>query len=145
MRILCLLLPNFPLRCEIQRRPDISHCSAVVLQPRESSGSQKLVLDHSPELAGLHRDMPLQQALSRYSEVELIQADLPYYWSIFNAILDSLEFKSPSRSGRDHSPPSLATTDGELCAHVTRWGNSKKTFARAYSSFTRDSFERIPS
>jgi len=47
-------------------------------------GSQKLVLDYSPQLEGLQPDMPLQQALSRHGEIELIQADIPYYWSAFN-------------------------------------------------------------
>jgi DNA polymerase-4/protein ImuB len=73
----------------------------VVLQPKDSAGSQKLVLDFSPELEDLQRDMPLQQALSRHGEVELIQSDMPYYWSIFNQILDALELKSPLVEGAD--------------------------------------------
>lgn len=101
MRVLCLILSHFPLRCEIQRHLDIGDCPSVVLQPKDSAGSQKLVLDFSPELEDLQRDMPLQQALSRHGEVELIQSDMPYYWSIFNQILDALELKSPLVEGAD--------------------------------------------
>jgi DNA polymerase IV len=92
MKILCVLLPHFPLRCEALRYPDIDGCPAIVTS---SVGSQKLVLDYSPELTDLQRNMPLQQALSRHGEARLIQADVPYYWSIFNAVLDALEEKSP--------------------------------------------------
>jgi DNA polymerase-4/protein ImuB len=62
-------------------------------------GSQKLVLDYSPECKGLQREMPLQQALSLYGEAELIQADIPYYWDVFNEMLDLLEEKSPLVEG----------------------------------------------
>jgi hypothetical protein len=56
-------------------------------------GSQKLVLDYSPECKGLQHEMPLQQALSLYGEAELIQADIPYYWDVFNETLDLMEEK----------------------------------------------------
>jgi DNA polymerase-4/protein ImuB len=59
------------------------------------SGSQKLVLDYSPKLKGLKRGMTLQQVLSRHSKAKILQADVPYYWSVFNNILDGLETRSP--------------------------------------------------
>ena len=147
MKVLCVLLPHFPLRCEIRRhytqtkeginfpsdkiteektggfeesnikggaarhtdieggaarRADIKGCAVVAdnciirgMIVTYAVGSQKLVLDYSPELEGLQRDMPLQQALSRHGEVELVQADIPHYRSVFNELLDSLEEKSP--------------------------------------------------
>jgi DNA polymerase IV len=91
MKALCVLLPHFPLRCEVRE-----DSPAVI---NYSTGSQKLVLDYSPELEGLQQDMPLQQALSKHGEVELIQADIPHYWSVFNEILDLLETKSPLVEG----------------------------------------------
>jgi len=98
MKILCVLLPHFPLRCEVRRQPGIESDSAVITY---AVGSQKLVLDYSPQLEGLQPDMPLQQALSRHGEIELIQADIPYYWSAFNEILDALEKRSPLVEGSD--------------------------------------------
>lgn len=98
MRMLCLLLPNFPLRCEIQRRPALRASMMVVTS---TAGSQKLVLDFSPKLKGLQPGMPLQEALARYGEIEIIPADMPYYWSAFNRILDSLELKSPLVEGAE--------------------------------------------
>ena len=98
MKILCVLLPHFPLSCEVRRHPDLAGRPVIVIY---TAGSQKLVLDYSPELDGLQRDMPLQQALSRHGQVTLLQADIPYYWSIFNELLDLLETKSPLVEGFD--------------------------------------------
>jgi DNA polymerase-4/protein ImuB len=66
-----------------------------------AAGSQKLVLDYSNELKSLQREMPLQQALSLQAEAELIHADIPYYCSVFNGILDALEKRSPLVEGTD--------------------------------------------
>ena len=43
--------------------------------------------------------MPVQQALARHGHVELVHADMAYYWSAFNEILDALELKSPLVEG----------------------------------------------
>ncbi len=66
-----------------------------------ASGSQKLVLDYSPELDGLQRDMPIQQALARHGRAELLPADMPYYRTIFNRLLDVLEDVSPLVEGTE--------------------------------------------
>jgi len=66
-----------------------------------SQGSQKLVLDFSPGLSGLQRDMPVQEALARCGEAVLVQGDLSRYWSVFHEILDALEQRSPLVEGAD--------------------------------------------
>ncbi len=98
MKILCILLPHFPLRCETLRHPGINGCPVIITR---AIGSQKLVLDYSPELNNLCVGMPLQQALSSHGEADLMHADMPYYWTIFNEILDALEEKSPLVEGTD--------------------------------------------
>jgi DNA polymerase-4/protein ImuB len=62
-------------------------------------GSQRLVLDYSPGLDGLERDMPLQQALSLNGEMEVLHADVQHYRQVFDGILDALELKSPLVEG----------------------------------------------
>jgi len=98
VRVLCVLLPHFPFMCETRRNPAIKGRSAVITR---TAGSQKLVFDYSPGLDGLHRDMPLQQALSRHANIELLQADIPYYWAVFNRVLDSMEQRSPLVEGSE--------------------------------------------
>lgn len=97
MKVLCVVLPNFLLRCELARHPEISRPAILT----RTAGSQKLVLDASPELAGLSPETPLQQALARYGEAGLIPADEPYYRSVFNDLLDKLEAKCPLVEGAE--------------------------------------------
>ncbi len=98
MKILCVRLPHFPMRCEIRRRPDMENCPAVITR---GDGSRKLVLDYSPELKDLRPDMPVQQALARYGTAELVPADIPYYRATFNGILDEMEGISPLVEGSE--------------------------------------------
>ena len=84
--------------CEVRRNPAVKGRPAIVTR---TEGSQKLVLDWAPDLAGLQRDMHLQAALARHCSVELVQADMPCYRSIWNGILDALEMKSPLVEGAD--------------------------------------------
>jgi len=101
MKLLCVLLPHFPLRCEVLRGKARDGMPTIVLQPKDRSSSQKIVLDFSPELERLQPDMPLQQALSLYGDSDLLQADVPYYRSVFSDILDRLEEKSPLVEGAE--------------------------------------------
>jgi len=84
--------------CEVRRNPAVKGRPAIVTR---TEGSQKLVLDWAPDLAGLQRDMHLQAALARHGSVELVQADMPHYRSAWNGILDALEMKSPLVEGAD--------------------------------------------
>jgi DNA polymerase-4 len=45
--------------------------------------------------------MPLQQALARCGEAELLPADMPYYRSVFTELLDALECVSPLVEGAE--------------------------------------------
>jgi DNA polymerase-4 len=80
------------------RRTEMDECPVAITL---SEGSQKLVLDYSPHLTGLQRGMPIQQAISMYGEIEVIQADVQHYWEVFNEILDALELKSPLVEGAE--------------------------------------------
>lgn len=98
VKILCVLFPHFPYWCEAQNNPAVKRGPFVIMYSFES---QKLVLDASPELEGIKRDMTLQQALAINGQVALIQADVPRYWSVFNGLLDILEEKSPLVEGTE--------------------------------------------
>jgi DNA polymerase IV len=84
--------------CELQKNTFFKRHAVVITY---SKGSQKLILDFSPTLEHLQPDMPLQQALSLYGQVELVQANIPRYWSIFNKLLNALEKKSPAVEASD--------------------------------------------
>lgn len=108
MKILCVLLLHFPLYCEVLRQPTLKGRPTIITY---TAGSQKLVLDYSPELDGLQKDMPLQQALSHYGNANLVSSNVPYYHSVFTKLLDALEEISPLVEGID--PGSVyISTDG---------------------------------
>ena len=102
MRLLCVILPHFYWRCEAMRKPELQDRPAVITR---ASGSRKVVMDHSPDLDDLERDMPLQQALSRHGQAALLHADVPHYRTVFNGMLDGLETVSPLVEGPE---PGLA-------------------------------------
>ena len=96
MKIMCVLLPHFALRCELARHREFVSRPLVIVR---EAGSQELVLEHSPELAKLEAEMPLQKALSICGEVEIVHADMAYYGQCFDEVLDALETKSPLVEG----------------------------------------------
>jgi len=99
MKLLCILLPHFPLRCEVLKDPGLAGHPALLTY---AVGSEKLLLDFLPGMGGLERDMPLQQAVSRCDEnVRFIHADMPHYWDVFSRILDALELRSPFVEGSE--------------------------------------------
>ncbi|HEY40767.1 MAG TPA: hypothetical protein G4O18_02785, partial [Dehalococcoidia bacterium] len=98
MKTLCVIVPHFHWRCEVLRQPALNGRPTMVTY---TPGSQKLVLDYSPELDGLQRDMPLQQALARHGGAELLPADFPYYRAAFDQLLDALETVSPLVEGTE--------------------------------------------
>jgi DNA polymerase IV len=98
MRIMSVLLSHFPLKCEALRNPSMEGFPAVVTY---AEGSQNLVLDFSSNLKDIQPGMTLQQALSLHGDAKLVYADLPYYRSVFNELLDNLALKSPLVEGSD--------------------------------------------
>jgi DNA polymerase IV len=92
MRIMSVLLSHFPLKCEVLRNPSLQGFPALVTY---AAGSQNLVLDCSGNLKDIQPGMTLQQSLALHGEVKLVYADLPYYHSVFNELLDNLALKSP--------------------------------------------------
>jgi DNA polymerase IV len=98
MKIMCVLIPHFPLRCEILRQPQLADQPSILMR---NEGSQKLVLDYSAGLQHLEAGMPLQQALAHQGSAALLQADIPYYCSVFNEVLERLETRCPLVEGYD--------------------------------------------
>jgi DNA polymerase IV len=101
MKILCVMLSHFPWRCEVRRNPALADRAAIVVQSKDAVSSQKVVVDWSPGIEGLARDMPLQQALARHDSAALIPSDIPCYRAAFKEILDGLEQVSPLVEGKD--------------------------------------------
>lgn len=96
MRVLCILFSHFHLQCEVGRRPILKDRQVLILY---AAGSQKLVLDFSAPMKGIQQDMPVQEALAKYGDADILHADVPYYSGMFNQIQDVLQEKSPLVEG----------------------------------------------
>ena len=92
MKIACVLVTHLPIKAELRRYPELRGRPVVIT---ESYGSKELVLDSSSEARGVIAGMSLQEAVSRCKDTVLLQADTPYYESGFNALVHSLEQRSP--------------------------------------------------
>jgi len=92
MKIACVLVTHLPLKAELRRRPELLGRPVVIT---ESYGSKQVVLDSSSEARGVVAGMSLQEAVSRRKDIVLLQADEPYYHSVFTGMVTSLEERSP--------------------------------------------------
>jgi DNA polymerase-4/protein ImuB len=111
MKILCILLPHFPLVCEHLRQPAIKGRPALVFS---SSSSRRTLFDFSPGLEGLTPGMPLERAIALHGGAETISADLPYYRDMFERVLDSLQQVSPLVEGGTEGTVYMGTNGLEL-------------------------------
>ena len=92
MRISCVLITHLPIKAEQGRRAKLRGKPVIITR---SSGSKQVVLDNSPQITGVAAEMPLQEALSRCKNALLVQADEPYYHSVFDRVIESLLQRSP--------------------------------------------------
>lgn len=104
MKIACVLIPHFALKCEVLRYPEVKESPCILVS---RTGSRKVVLDFSPEGSGIAPGMLLPEALARCDGSILLEADVPYYHHAFERVLESLEQCSP-----------LVEADGLGCAYV---------------------------
>ena len=92
MKIACVLITHLPVKAEQRRRAGLRERPVIIV---ESYGSKQVVLDSSPKAVGITAGMPLQEALSRCKGAALLQADEPYYRTVFDGIVGQLAQKSP--------------------------------------------------
>ena len=92
MKIACIRITHLPIKAELRRYPELRRRPVIIT---ESYGSKDLVLDSSSEARGVVSGMSLQEAVSRCKSATLLQADTPYYETVFDGMINSLEQRSP--------------------------------------------------
>ncbi len=92
MKVACVLITHLPMKAEQTRHIELRGRAVIITA---SFGSKQVVLDSSPEVTGVVAGMPLQEALSRCKVAALVQADEPYYRTIFYRVIESLSQRSP--------------------------------------------------
>ena len=83
--IACVLITHLPAKVELSRNPELKNEPFLII--RKNRG-KRIVLDYSRGIQGVSKGMPLQQALSRSGDVQLIQANESYYQREFNSLIN---------------------------------------------------------
>ena len=92
MKTACVLIPNFAVKCEMLRRPEIKGRQCILVS---GIGSKRAVFDSSESCPDLMPGMSLREALALCKTAVLLEADVPYYHQSFEHVLDSLEQRCP--------------------------------------------------
>ena len=92
MKVACIIVDHFPFKLEAEREPMLGRCSAIIFN---RYGSQRTVLDVSPNLQQVFPGMPLHEAQARCKDSLLIEADMPRYQKAIDRILLRLSEWSP--------------------------------------------------
>ena len=88
MKIACIWISHLPVKVELHRHPHLKGKPVVIAQ---NAASKRTVLDAHPSAEGISPGMPLSAALARCKEAVLLEADLPHYQRVHDAVLDALE------------------------------------------------------
>ena len=88
MLFACLSIEHLPIKAERARNPHLRGRPVILAR---LSGSQRVVLDASPEAAGVSPGMPLAEALSACADATLVEPDPTAYRRIFEDTLSALE------------------------------------------------------
>ncbi len=91
MRVACVLIPHFAVQVELRRRPRLLDRPVLIARRQ---GTRPVVLDASPS-AGIAPGTPLEAAHAQCKDAALVEADPSAYGEAWNAVLDSLEQRSP--------------------------------------------------
>ncbi|MEX0762536.1 MAG: hypothetical protein WD208_01315 [Dehalococcoidia bacterium] len=95
--VACLWLPHFAWQAEALRKPGLKEpgCHALITTGSDGSPSGRVVLDHSPQMAGVLPGMSLNEAIARQPHAQLVEADPAHYEELFNEVISTLEQRVP--------------------------------------------------
>ena len=135
MHIACVLVDHFPFKLEAVRNPGLAKRRAIIFQRQ---GSERTVIDASPDIADVVAGMPLQEAQARCKDATLIEADIPRYQSVSDHMLMRLSQWSP-----------LVEAAGLGCAYVgldgleTTYGTEERLIDALLQSVPRNLKARL--
>ena len=89
----CLLVTHFPVKSEMRRRPELA---GVPLLITDGKSTRPLVVDASPEAAGVRVGQTVAAALSRCGDAVTLAADWPYLDDANRGLLEALRYTAPA-------------------------------------------------
>ena len=98
MRVACVLITHLRAKVELRSQPHLKDRPAVIV---DRSKGRPLVIDHLPTVVGVSAGMTVEQALSRHTNTNVLEADEPSYRRVFHHMLTSLQGISDRVEGSD--------------------------------------------
>ena len=98
MRIACVLITHLRARVELRRQPHLRARPAVIA---DRSAGRPRVVDAFPAATGMLAGMTLDEALSRYPDAIVLEADEPAYRRVFRQTLTALQGVSDRVEGAE--------------------------------------------
>ena len=90
MKVACVLLTHLRAKVETRRHPHLKD-SPVIIVDRGQSATKPVVVDRFPAAFGVVAGMTIEQAMSRHSDVVVLDADETDYRQVFRQVLGSLQ------------------------------------------------------
>lgn len=118
--IACIFIDHFACRLEQARAPHLAGRKLIIVS---TAGAKPVVLDASPEAAGIRPGAPLAEALSRHPLALQIPADPAHYQQGFERLLDRLQQVSPGVE-----PATLGAAFVDLSGLLAMYGSRAALF-----------------
>ena len=109
MKIACVLVTHLAVKAERRRYPVLRGKAFMIVGAPSSGQKDQVVLDASPEVAGVATGMPVREASARCRDAIAVQADEPYYRRVFDSLAVALSRRSPSVEQASGMPNTQAT------------------------------------
>ena len=90
MRVACVLVTHLRAKAEMSRQPHLK-TTPVLIVHRDASRARPLIVDRFPGASEVVAGMTLEQAVSRYTNAVVLDADEPHYRGIFSQMLSALQ------------------------------------------------------
>ena len=128
MRVACVLVTHLRAKVEMVRQPHLK-TKPVLIVHRDASRARPLVVDRFPGASEVAAGITLEQAVSRYTNAIVLDADEPHYRRVFDRVLRALQGVSDRVEAAELGTASSARP---MCAS-TGWSGC--TGARPVSSW----------
>ncbi len=126
LRVACVLITHLRAKVELLRQPDLRDRPAVIV---ERSTGRPLVVDVFPAAPHTHAGMALEEALSRHTDMAIVEADEPSYQRVFRQALTALQGVSDRVEGAE-----LGTAYARLDGLETLYGGEDRIAAALLDS-----------
>ena len=87
MKVACLIFPNFKIKSELKRRPDLSNRQILI---SGFNGNKEVVLDYTNNIKGISKGFLLKDVLLEIKNPIILKEDEKYYSHVQRELIKNL-------------------------------------------------------